>query len=130
MVSGSVVDITNAEHNSTAEAKKVLSVDGSGNPITPIIIRKDLEGGGMIAVGTTAVEVTFTGETSSILITADTSNSGTLYVGKSDVTNTGANAFDFLLAGESISIDYDDSANAIFVVASVVSQNFWKGAVL
>lgn len=124
----SVVDITNLEHDSIAVAKKVLLVDESGNADTPV--RKDLEGGGKISVGTTTVEVTFTGTTTSILITADNANSGTLYVGKSDVTSTGANAFDFLLAGESVSIDYDDSTNAIFVVASVASQNFFKGAVL
>ncbi|KKL23580.1 hypothetical protein LCGC14_2424010, partial [marine sediment metagenome] len=103
----SVVDIVNLEHDSAAIAKKVLSVDASGNPVTPSAISKDLEGGGINAVGTTAIEVTFIGTTTSILITADNSNSGTLYVGKSDVTSLGANAFDFLLAGESVSINYD-----------------------
>lgn len=126
----SLTDLANLEHDPVALAKKALMVDGSGNPVTPSVISKDLEGGGIIAVGTTAVEVTFTGATTSILITADTANSGTLYIGKSDVTSSGANAFDFLLAGESVSIDYNDSDNAIFVVASVASQNFWKGAVL
>ncbi len=90
----------------------------------------DLEGGGKISVGTTAVEATFTGTTESIIISADTSNTGTLYIGKSNVTNTGSNAIAFLEAGESITLDYEDATNAVFVVATASSQNFWKGATL
>lgn len=90
----------------------------------------DLDGGGKISVGTSAVEATFTGVTTSIKITADIDNTGVLYVGKSDVDSTGANAFDFLYAGDSLTIDYADTTNAIYVVASVASQNFWKGALL
>jgi len=90
----------------------------------------DLEGGGKISVGTTAVEITFTGATESIIISADSSNTGTLYVGKSSVADTGANAIAFLEAGESLTIDYDDSSNAVYIVASVAAQNFWKGASL
>lgn len=91
----------------------------------------DLEGGGKISVGTAAVEVTFSGTpTKAILITADRDNTGILYVGKSNVTTAGVNAFTFLEVGDSIEIDYEDSANAIYVVASEASQNFWKGAIL
>ena len=128
MGNDSVVDLANLEHDSAAVAKKVLLVDEAGNPDTPV--RKDLEGGGKISVGIAAVEVTFTGVTNSILITSDSANAGTLYIGKSDVTSTGANAIIPLLAGQSITIDYDDSDNALFVVASTTSQNFWKGAIL
>lgn len=88
----------------------------------------DLEGGGKISVGTSAVEATFTGTTESIIISADTSNTGTLYVGKSDVASDGSNAIAFLEAGESLEMDYDDATNAIYVIASAVSQNFWKGS--
>ncbi len=90
----------------------------------------DMEGGGKISVGTTAVEATFTGSTKSIIITADDSNTGTLYVGESNVTNAGANAITFLPAGSSITIEYEDSSNAVYVVATAASQNFWKGALI
>lgn len=90
---------------------------------------KTLEGGGKVSVGTTAVEVTFTAETKSIIITADASNGGTLYVGGSTVTSAGANALTFLGAGDVLTIDYDDATTPIYVVASVASQYFWKGAI-
>ena len=90
----------------------------------------DMEGGGKISVGTSAVEATFTGATKSIIISADVANTGTLYIGKSNVTDAGANAIAFLLAGESIVIDYDDASNAVYVVATAASQNFWKGALI
>ena len=90
----------------------------------------DMEGGGKVSVGTTAVEATFTGSTKSIIISADVANTGTLYIGKSNVTNAGANAIAFILPGESIIIDYDDASNAVYVVATASSQNFWKGALI
>lgn len=91
----------------------------------------NLEGGGKVSVGTTAVEVTFTGTPlDSVIITADRSNTGILYVGKSNVTSAGANALTFLEAGDSVTLDYDDADNALYVVASAASQNFWKGALL
>jgi len=103
----------------------ITAINNSGAP-TPT----DIEGGGKISVGTTAVEATFAGTTTSIIISAATDNAGTLYIGESNVTNTGGNAIAFLEAGESITIDYDDNSNAVYVVASEASQNFWKGALL
>lgn len=90
----------------------------------------DMTGGGKISIGTSAVEVGFTGTTKSIVITADKDNTGVLYVGKSDILSDGSNAVTFLRASDSLTIDYDDSTNAIYVVASVASQYFWKGALL
>ena len=105
-----------------------------GSSTTPINTQSaassDIEGGGKVAVGTTAVEATFSGTPKSVIITADKDNGGVLYVGKSDVASDGSNAMTFLQAGDSIALDYDDTTNAIYVVASAVSQNFWKGAVL
>ena len=122
--------------------QKVDINDTTGNLINPAIKEKqdtiienisipmDMEGGGKIPVGTTAVESTFTGTTKSIIISADTSNTGTLYVGESNVTSAGANAIAFLEAGESLTMDYNDSSNAVYIVASVAAQNFFKGALL
>ncbi len=111
--------------------------DSSGSPVSPTNplpvtsvshTSKDLEGGGKISVGTTAVEVTFTETTESIIITADSANTGILYIGKSDVTNTGANALTFLKRYDSVTLDYDDVDNALYVVSDTTSQNFFKGA--
>jgi hypothetical protein len=102
-------------------------LDTDGNVI-PVPIRKDIEGGGKISIGTTAVEITFTGITTTIIISADPENTGLLYVGKSDVNFSGNNSLTFLEAGEDIVIKYDDSENPVYVVASIANQNFFKGA--
>jgi len=104
--------------------------DKQDDIITGVKSNTNLEGGGKVSVGTTAVEVTFSGATKSVIISADPANTGTLYVGKANVTNAGANALCFLQSGESVTIDYDDATNAIYVVASAASQNFWKGSLI
>ena len=98
------------------------------NAITGTSTSTDIEGLGKVADGTTAVEIAFSGTTEAITLTADNDNTGVLYIGKSDVLSDGSNAFELLQAGESVSIDYDDSVNGVYVVASVVSQNVWAGA--
>ena len=74
-----------------------VSLEEYDSATTPY--RTNLEGGGKVAVGTTAIEATFTGSTKSIIITADIDNSGVLYVGKSDVASDGSNALTFLMPG-------------------------------
>lgn len=101
-----------------------------GTITTEIYATQNMEGGGKVSVGTTAVEATFAGETKVIIITADKDNTGTLYVGKSNVTSTGGNAITFLEVGDAISLNYDDSTNPLYVVGSASSQAFWKGALL
>ena len=90
----------------------------------------DIEGLGKVSIGTTATIIAFAGLTKSIIISADTANTGVLYIGKSNVTSAGANAVAFLEAGESLEIDYDDATNGIYVVASIAAQNYFAGAVL
>lgn len=117
------------EDNQTNGDQKTQIVDSSGN-VFDNPISSDLEGGGKVAVGTTAVEVTFAGSTKSVVIRADKDNTGLLFIGESNVTNLGANAFTYLEAGDVLTIDYDDTTNGIYVVSDTVAQNFWKGAAL
>ncbi len=100
------------------------------NAVSGLQRATNLEGGGQIAVGTTAVEVSFSGTPESIIIQSDTSNTALLYIGKSDVVSDGSNAICFLVAGQTLTMQYDDTSNAVYVVAAAVSQNFWKGALL
>jgi hypothetical protein len=93
-------------------------------------VRTDMEGGGIVSVGTTAVAMTFTGTTNTIIISANSDNTGTIYIGKSNVTSAGANSIAFLLPGESIELSYNDSTNALYAVATVASQNVIKGCLL
>lgn len=119
---------TYVSQQATTAGNAKVSIEEFDEAISPI--RTDIEGGGSVSVGTSAVEVTFTGTTKSIIITASQSNTGTLYIGKSNVTSAGANAMTFLVPGESLSIDYDDVSNALYVVADTAAQSFFKGATL
>ena len=88
------------------------------------------EAGGQIALGIVAVEVTFVGTPRVIIIQADSTNTGLVYVGTAAVSAAGANAIVSLQAGDAISLSYNDTTNPLYVVASVVGQNFIKGALL
>jgi len=82
--------------------------------------------GAPVTIGTTAVEITFTGTTRSIQITADHDNTGTIWIGKSNITNAGANAFDRLEAGESLQIDFNDTTNAVYCISDTATQKIYK----
>lgn len=127
-IQGQAADGTLKDFKSTNQGNFKVSIEEYETDTNPI--RSDLEGGGKIAVGTTAVEVTFSGNTKKINIQSDPNNTGILYIGKSDVTNTGVNAFCFLKTGEGILLDYDNGENPLYVVSDTASQNFWKGALL
>ena len=114
--------------DSTTAGNFKTSIEEYNAAVDPI--RKDIEGGGKVSVGTSAVEVTFTGAPHSIIIRADRNNTGLLFIGESNVTNTGANSLTYLEAGDSLTIDYDDADNAVYVVSDTASQNFYKGALL
>lgn len=130
-MSDRATDVTANLENSAGVPINPATEEKQDTIILGVEAGSDLEGGGKVSVGTTAVEVTFTGTpTKSVIISGDISNTGTLFIGKSDVTSAGANSIAFLEAGESLTLDYDDATNAIFVVASIASQNFFKGVLL
>lgn len=91
---------------------------------------KDLEGNGFTTVGTTAVEIPFSGTTESIIISSAITNIGTIYVGKSGVQSTGSNAIAFLDTAESLTMDYDDATNPFYVVSDTAAQSVMAGALL
>lgn len=86
--------------------------------------------GDSVTVGTSAVEMTFTGETKSIHIEADVENSGYIYVGKSNVTNLGANAMSKLEPGASLTIKLNDKNEAVYVVSDIAAQTVYKMALI
>jgi hypothetical protein len=115
------------EHENTLVRLK-LGADGSIALATED--PTDIEGGGAVTIGTTAVNLTFTGTTHSIILTASQSNTGIIYIGKSTVTSAGANALTFLMPGESLTLDYNDTTNALYAVSDTASQSLFKGATL
>ena len=113
------------EANPSTKALKVDLADSVG----PKTATTDFEGA-PVTVGTSAVELTFTNTTYSIMIQSDHDNTGKVWVGKSNVTNAGANAMARLGAGEAISVDLDDSSNAIYAVSDTASQTVHKMALV
>jgi hypothetical protein len=84
--------------------------------------------GADVTVGTTPVEVTFTGTTRSISIKAASTNTGVIYVGTSTVLSDGTNAVAELTADSAVSFDYNDGDLAVYVVASIAGQRIFKMA--
>lgn len=128
-----------AGNNDSTAMERVAAVlnDYQGNDITssnplPVVstahISSDIEGKGILTIGTTATELTFTGTTESIIVQAHPENTGYIYVGDSTVTDTGDNAIFLLESGMYITIDLDDSTQSIYVVASIADQKVIAGA--
>ena len=145
---GRPVDINAGGSTGRSGYKQVSLENEAGNKINPATEDKqddivtavnnvsglqrstDLYGGGTNAVGTAEVQVVITGVPESIIIKADSTNTGRIYIGKTGVTAAGANALTYLEAGEDITLDYDDTDNALYVIASAAAQVVWWGALL
>ena len=84
--------------------------------------------GGNVTVGTTEVEMTFTGTTKSLFVQSDPDNTGRVWIGLTGVTNVGGNAFVQLEPGDGITYDLNDASAAIFAISDTASQNVFKSA--
>jgi len=120
--------------NSNPQSVELVDTNGDAIATTdgvPVIIvaPTDFEGS-PVTVGTTAVEITFAGTTQAVSISSDVENVGFVYMGKSNVTNAGANAMEKLEPGASVSIDFNDGTNAIYVVSDTADQTIYKLALL
>ena len=82
--------------------------------------------GGTVSIGTEAVELTFTGQTQSIMITADHNNGTMVFIGPSTVKQAGDNSITRLDPGESVSMDINDSSAALYAVAGTTAQKVYK----
>ncbi len=79
-------------------------------------------------IGTTPVELTFTGTTKTITIKSASTNTGLIWFGPSNIDNTGANAIGELTPNASVEIEIDDASAAIYVVSDTASQTVYKAA--
>jgi len=122
--------ITDAKiYGSTGSSNIQIKVNSDGSLVMDEKECTDFEGA-PVTVGTTAVELTFTGTTQSIQISSANSNTGIIYVGKSNVTNAGLNAFDELVAGQSLVLEMNDASTPVYAVASIAAQKVYKMALL
>lgn len=84
--------------------------------------------GAPVTIGTTAVELTFTGTTQVISIKAASTNTGLIWFGPTGVTNTGANAYGELTADSSVEIELNDASAAIYCISDTATQKIYKAA--
>jgi hypothetical protein len=128
--------ITDREHGKFT----AVDVDGSDVPAVRIVnpdgtivggtgISEDVEGGA-VTVGTSEVEITFTGKTESVLIQADQSNTDYIYIGKTGVATDGTGVIAKLDAGDVLELSYNDSDNALYAISGTASQTIYKGALI
>lgn len=120
-------DYVNAGYTTAGNPKS--SIEEYDDAVSPF--RKDIEGNGIQTVGTTPVELVFTGTpTREITVTSLHTNSGYIYIGESSITSAGANSIDYLRPGERYAISFDDVTNPIYIVGSAAGQQYIAGAIL
>lgn len=79
-------------------------------------------------LGTTPVELTFTGVTKVISIHSASTNVGSVWFGPATIDNTGANAIGELTPNASVEIELDDAAAPLYIVSDNISQKVYKAA--
>lgn len=84
--------------------------------------------GAPVTIGTSEVEITFTGTTRVISLKAASTNTGLIWFGPSGVTNAGANAYGELTADSSVEIELNDASAAIYCISNTASQKVYKAA--
>jgi len=119
------VQIQREEHDSALLAKKVSVVKSVAGES---FLGDTGINGGPVTVGTSEVEVTFTGTTKSVMIQADPDNTGSVWFGLTGVTNSGGNAFAQLEPGDAVTMGFDDSSNALYAISDTAAQNIFKMA--
>lgn len=95
-----------------------------------LLVASGLETYPIQTVGTTPVELTFTGKTNVIKITSVQGNGGILYIGKSNVTSAGANRMCQMNPGDTIILKFNDASVPLYIVASIASQQFVKYSII
>ncbi len=82
--------------------------------------------GGPVTVGTSEVELAFTGTTRLIAIKAASTNTGLIWFGLTGITNVGGDALGELTADQAVEIEIDDALAAIYVISDTAAQTVYK----
>jgi len=102
--------------------------NANGSPVPTNEIQATGINGGDVSVGTTAVELTFSGTTQSISIKSASTNTGLIWFGGATIDNTGANAIGELTADSAVEIELNDASAPIYIVSDTVTQKVYKAA--
>ncbi len=111
-----------------ADGHNVTVDNTSGSPVPTDEIEPTGVNGGPVTVGTSQVELTFTGTTQSIMIQSDPDNTGRIWFGLTGISNSGGSAFAQLEPGDAVSMDLNDAAAALFAISDTASQTVHKMA--
>jgi len=118
-----------AENDVTSKAEGIKK-DNTSEGLYVHIKGSDTEAtdfnGGPVTIGTTAVEITFTGKTQSISIKSASTNTGIIFIGASDVTSAGLNAMGELTADSPLTLDLNDASAPVYAVSDTASQTIYK----
>lgn len=127
---GATTEPVTGEKLTNSTPMDVKIVDGDGSQIVSFFVSTPTSfNGGPVTVGTSAVEMTFTGTTKALSIQSDHDNTGIIWFGGATIDNTGANALGRLAAGQSVTIEMDDASSAIYAVSDTATQTVFKIAV-
>ena len=118
-----------AKFREVTDGVAVAVVNTDGSDIGEAGISTDAEGGS-VTVGTSEVEITFTGTTDFIMIQSDIDNTGYIYIGKTGVLTGGTNVLAKLEPGASIELSYDDSTNALYAISGTAGQTIYKAGLI
>ena len=123
------IDQEEHSHISGVPGKKVFVIDSQGNVVDFGGAVTSYEGG-VVTVGTSAVELTFTGTTQVISIKSASTNTGLIWFGGSNIDNTGANAIGELTADSAVEIELNDASVPIYVCSDTATQKVYKMALV
>lgn len=128
----SIEELESAISSNNKKQLNVTNFDSTGIEGLRLIPSKSLIGMGDLTVGTSEVEITFTGTTKTITVrnSPDNSRSAILYIGKTGVLADGSNYFIKLRWGDEAIIDYNDVTNALYAICNEAAQVLERGAVL
>ena len=111
------------DHDGTDRLEITAANAAKVDPVAPTGIN-----GAPVTVGTSAVEMTFTGTTKTINLKSASTNTGLIWFGPAGVTSAGANAYGELTADSAVEIGLNDASAAIYCISDTVSQTVYKGA--
>jgi len=86
--------------------------------------------GAPVVVGTSAIEMTFSGTTRVINLKSASTNTGLIWFGPSNVTSAGANAWGELTADSAVEIGLNDASATIYCISDTASQKVYKAALI
>lgn len=85
---------------------------------------------GNLTVGVTQSEIVIAGTPKEILLKAASTNTNTIWIGKTGVQNDGSAHLLYLDPGDEVTLTYDDTTVALYAISDAAAQSLSVGALL